>query len=109
MVIKNFYTFPSIVALVAKAQVADKRYYLITHIVDKLIEPPLHEMGHDLYAGDAHVGLVNVSYRAGHMILPDGHWDRVLRSALRAMQVDLKPHQVEAALFAFRPSSLRAL
>lgn len=84
--ILRFFSSPAIVASLAKAMVADKRYYLITHIVDKLIEPPLHEMGADLYAGDGHIALVNVWYYAGNTILPDGHWDRVLRASLRAMR-----------------------
>ncbi|WP_159597274.1 hypothetical protein [Hydrogenophaga sp. BPS33] len=54
-------------------------------MVDKLIEPPLHEAGHDLYAGDAHVGLVNVWYFAGPTIFP-GYWDRVLSAFVLAMR-----------------------
>lgn len=70
----------------SKALVADKRYYLITHLVDKLIEPTVYENGLDLYDGDAHVGLVNVWYHAGHTIFPDGAWEKVQRTFLRAIR-----------------------
>ncbi len=70
-----------------KFLMADKRYYVITHIVDKLIEPPLHEAGVDLYAGDAHVGLVNVWYYAGGSIFPHGHWDKVLKAFVSAVRL----------------------
>lgn len=58
----------------------------ITHLVDKLIESTLHEAGIDLYENDAHVGLVNLWYSAGHYLLPDGHWDRLLRAYVAAMR-----------------------
>lgn len=82
----SFFSSQELNSLTAKVMLADKRYYLITHIVDKLIEPPLHEAGHDLYAGDAHVGLVNVWYYAGHTIFPHGHWDKVMRAFLQAIR-----------------------
>ena len=82
----DFFSSPLLTASTAKFLLAEKRYYLITHIVDKLIEPPLHESGIDLYDGDGHVGLVNVWYYAGHTILPNGHWERVLHAVLRAMR-----------------------
>lgn len=70
----------------AKFEVADKRFWLVSHLVDKLIEPTLHEAGIDLYAGDAHVGLANVWYYTGHTIYPDGLWDKILRSFLQAIR-----------------------
>lgn len=73
-------------ALTVKFYMADKRYYVITHLVDKLIEPPLHEAGIDLYENDAHVGLVNLWYSAGHYLLPNGHWNRLLRAFVAAMR-----------------------
>ncbi|RQP21842.1 DUF3800 domain-containing protein [Piscinibacter terrae] len=82
----QFFSSPELTPSTAKFLLADKRYYLITHIVDKLIEPPLHEVGEDLYAGDAHVGLVNVWYHAGRIIFPDGHWDKVMHAVVRAMR-----------------------
>jgi hypothetical protein len=69
-----------------KFSMVDKRYYVITHLVDKLIEPTLHEAGLDLYEDDAHVGLVNVWYTAGPMILPNGHWERLLQAFVVAMR-----------------------
>lgn len=82
----NFFSSSELHISTAKFMLADKRYYLITHIVDKLIEPPLHEAGIDLYAGDAHVGLVNVWYYAGHTIFPFGLWDNVLLAFLQAIR-----------------------
>nr|WKF58245.1 hypothetical protein HUO10_002743 [Paraburkholderia busanensis] len=82
----QFFSSPELSPATAKALVADKRYYLITHLVDKLIEPTVHESGLDLYDGDGAVGLVNVWYYAGHIIFPEGAWEKVLRSFLRAIR-----------------------
>lgn len=75
--------------------VADKRYYVITHLVDKLIEPTLYERGIDLYAGDAHVNMVRMFYYAGPYIFPDGRWNRLLKAfvaTLRNPSVDALRH-----------------
>jgi Protein of unknown function (DUF3800) len=67
-----------------KFWVTDKFYYLIGHLVDKLIEPPLYEAGIDLYAKDAHVSLANLWFHAGPRIFPGGGWKRVLTAFLDA-------------------------
>lgn len=81
----SFFSSESLSSATTKLMLVDKRFYAITHLVDKLIEPPLFEAGHDLYAGDAHVGLVNVWYFAGRTIFP-GHWDRVLSAFVLALR-----------------------
>ncbi len=82
----KFLSSPELTSETVKFSLADKRYYVITHLVDKLIEPPLHQAGIDLYENDAQVGLVNVWYSAGPMILPNGHWERLLRAFVDAMR-----------------------
>ena len=82
----QFFASPEITPASTKLLVADKRYYVITHLVDKLIEPPVYEAGQDLYAGDAHVGLVNIWYYAGNTIFPGGHWDRVMHAFVAAIR-----------------------
>ena len=82
----EFFSAPEITNETVKFLAADKDYYIITHLVDKLIEPPLHEFGHDLYENDAHVGLVNVWYFAGHTIFLHGHWKKVKAAFVRAMR-----------------------
>lgn len=82
----ELFSSPALTIETVKFYVADKRYYVITHLVDKLIEPTLYELGIDLYENDAHVGLVNVWYSAGHYLLPNGHWDRLLRAFVDAMR-----------------------
>lgn len=82
----KLFAAPELTSETVKFWVTDKRYYVITHLVDKLIEPPLHEAGIDLYEDDAHVGLVNVWYMAGPMILPNGHWERLLQAFVAAMR-----------------------
>jgi hypothetical protein len=67
-----------------KFRVTDKKYYLVAHMVDKLIEPPLHEAHLDLYAADAHVSLTNIWYYAGPQIFPARQWKRVLEAFLDA-------------------------
>ncbi len=69
-----------------KFTVVDKRFYLISHLVDKIIEPPLHEAKIDLYARDAHLGLANIWYFAGNQIFPNGHWKKVLDAFLNAIR-----------------------
>jgi hypothetical protein len=69
-----------------KVFLTDKKFYLISHLVDKLIEPPLHEAGVDLYDRDAHVGLANVWFFAGHTIFPGGHWARVQKALVHAIR-----------------------
>ncbi|MFP3801991.1 DUF3800 domain-containing protein [Paraburkholderia sp. SIMBA_027] len=81
----KFFSSPELSPATAKALIADKRYYLITHLVDKLIEPPVHENGLDLYDGDGAVGLVNVWYYAGDTILP-GAWEKLLKAFLCAIR-----------------------
>ncbi|WP_395680492.1 DUF3800 domain-containing protein [Dokdonella sp.] len=66
--------------------VVDKRFYLIAQMVDKLIEPVLHEGGIDLYSRDAAVGMSNVWYYAGNYIFPSGAWDKLLGSLLAAIR-----------------------
>lgn len=82
----EFLSCPELRLSTAKFTLADKRYYLITHLVDKLIEPTLHESGLDLYAKDGHVGLVNVWYYAGKTIFPNRHWDKVLSAFEHAVR-----------------------
>lgn len=82
----ELFSSPALTVETVKFYMADKRYYVITHLVDKLIEPPLHEAGIDLYDNDAHVGLVNLWYFAGHYLLPHGHWERLLRAFVAAMR-----------------------
>lgn len=86
----EFLSAPELGAAVAKCMQADKRYYLITHLVDKLIEPILYENGMDLYAGDAHVGLTNVWYYAGKTIFTNGHWEKILIAFERAVRCPTK-------------------
>ncbi|HEY4293761.1 DUF3800 domain-containing protein [Luteibacter sp.] len=62
----------------AKVMVADKRFYLTAHLVDKLIEPALLDAGIDAYAGDTHVSLARLLHFAGPHILPNGGWRKVL-------------------------------
>lgn len=69
-----------------KLLMADKLYYVLTHLVDKLIEPPLHEAGIDLYARDGHVGLVNVWYYAGPRMIPEKAWKRLLQAFVTALR-----------------------
>jgi len=75
---------PELQTSTCKFRVTDKKYYLVAHLVDKLIEPPLHEANVDLYAADAHVGLTNIWYYAGPQIFPGGHWKHVLEAFLDA-------------------------
>lgn len=79
----------------AKFYLADKRYYVITHLVDKLIEPTLHKAGIDLYDGDAHVSLANVWFYAGHTIFPNGGWQKILGSFVRTLRERSKDSYAE--------------
>lgn len=63
---------------VVKAEVADKRFSLVAHLVDKLIEPVFHAMGEDLTDGDGQMGYANMLYFAGPHMLPAGEWDHLL-------------------------------
>lgn len=82
----KFFSSPELHQKNAKFMQADKRYYLITHLVDKLIEPVLHENGIDLYARDAHVRLTNVWYYAGQTIFTDGHWENIVKAFEQALR-----------------------
>lgn len=82
----EFFSAPEITKDSVKFLAADKDYYVITHLVDKLIEPPLYEAGLDLYKDDAHVGLVNLWYFTGHTIFVNGHWEKVKSAMVRAMR-----------------------
>ena len=70
----------------SKFTIADKRFYLISQLVDKVIESCMHEDGVDLYAGDAHIGLARVWYYTGFTIFTDGYWDNILEAFLRAVR-----------------------
>lgn len=82
----NFFRSPYLSVENSKFTVADKKYYLITHIVDKLIEPPLHENGIDLYENDAHVGLTNIWYYTGETIFP-GYWNKIQKAFVDAIRL----------------------
>jgi hypothetical protein len=75
---------PELQVSTCKFRVTDKKYYLVAHLVDKLIEPPLHAAGLDLYADDAHVRLTNIWYFAGPKIFPGGQCKHVLDAFLQA-------------------------
>lgn len=81
----KFFSSPELTLENSKFTLTDKKYYLITHIVDKLIEPPLYESGIDLYENDAHVGLVNLWYYTGDYIFP-GHWKNVQQAFLQVIR-----------------------
>ena len=95
-----------------KVLIADKRFYLISHLVDKVMEPLAHECGVDLYAGDAHGGLTNLWFYTGANIFPQGRWDGVLAAFLKALQLRgpisyaYFDDTVREA-FAFTPASMR--
>jgi hypothetical protein len=82
----NLFSLPELHPGNCRFTVTDKRFYLVSHLVDKLIEPSLHEANIDLYARDAHVALANIWYFAGDLILPNGHWRRVLKEFLSAIR-----------------------
>ncbi|HTE39787.1 MAG TPA: DUF3800 domain-containing protein [Steroidobacteraceae bacterium] len=82
----RFFSSDALTPVKCKFTAVDKRFYLITHLVDKLIEPTLHENDINLYSRDAHVGLVNVWYFAGQTIFPNGHWMKVLDAFLSAIR-----------------------
>jgi hypothetical protein len=82
----TFFSSPQLTLTSTKFTIADKRFYLVSHLVDKLIEPCLHEAGIDLYKGDAHVGLANIWYYTGDSILPNGQWARVLEAFLQSVR-----------------------
>lgn len=69
----------------SKFTIADKEYYLISHIVDKLIEPCLFDHGVDLYINDAHVGLTNIWYYTGESIFPR-YWRKILRAFVEVIR-----------------------
>ncbi|WP_246025075.1 DUF3800 domain-containing protein [Paraburkholderia dinghuensis] len=83
----HFFNAPAFAADNTKVLVADKRFYLISHLVDKVMEPLAHEFGVDLYAGDAHVGLTNLWFYTGANIFPFGYWDRILAAFLKVIQL----------------------
>ena len=82
----KFFSSPELKHETTRFMLTDKRYYVVAHLVDKLIEPSLHEAGIDLYAGDAHFGLVNVWLTSGPYFFPNGHWDRLLRALVTAFR-----------------------
>jgi hypothetical protein len=84
--LENFFRSAHLSAENSKFTLADKKYYLITHIVDKLIEPPLHESGIDLYKNDAHVSLTNIWYYTGETIFP-GYWNKIQKAFVHAIRV----------------------
>lgn len=86
----EFFMSAELSSSTAKAMLTDKHYYLITHLVDKLIEPPLYEHGIDMYASDAHVRLTNVWYYAGKYVFPYGHWKKVLTAFEQALRCPSK-------------------
>jgi hypothetical protein len=74
-----------------KIMAAHKRFYLVAHLVDKLIEPSLYERNIDLYAGDGHVSTAEMFYAAGPFIFPNGDWLRMLKAfeaAIRRRSLD---------------------
>ena len=77
---------PLLTPEVASVVMTDKRYYLATQLVDKLIEPPLYEAGIDLYARDQAVNLARVWHYAGPHIFPNGGWERVLMALQEALK-----------------------
>lgn len=82
----EFFESQGLAADNTKFTLADKKFWLVSHLVDKLIEPTLHEAGIDLYERDAHVNLANVWYYTGHTIFPSGHWDKLLDAFLVAIR-----------------------
>ena len=82
----EFFSSAAINQTNCKFTLADKKFYLVSHMVDKLIEPPLHEAAIDLYAADAHVRLANIWYFGGDLIFPNGGWKAVQVAFLNAIR-----------------------
>lgn len=70
----------------SKFTLIDKRFYLISQLVDKVIEPNLYKAGIDLYQRDAHIGLANIWYYTGHTIFPPKVWSFVIEAFLSAIR-----------------------
>ena len=82
----GFFSSSCFTPATTKAMVADKRFVVVAHLVDKLIEPAAHEDGVDLYDGDAQIAYANMLHLAGPFMLPDGRWDNVLKAFLAAIR-----------------------
>jgi len=66
--------------------VTDKKFSLSCHLVDKLIEPALYEIGVDIYAGDVALQLANNFHFYGPLAFPGGSWDKLLVALERALR-----------------------
>ncbi|RYG39296.1 MAG: DUF3800 domain-containing protein [Burkholderiales bacterium] len=64
----------------------DKRYYLASQLVDKIIEPAWYDRGHDLYARDGAINLARVWHYVGPHIFPGWRWDHVLSTFQDALR-----------------------
>jgi hypothetical protein len=65
---------------IVKFSVSDKRYVLITKMVDNLIEPLLYESGYDLYNQGGNIGLSNVLYYMYKTHLSKIEFEDILRN-----------------------------
>ncbi|MET4677721.1 MULTISPECIES: DUF3800 domain-containing protein [unclassified Luteibacter] len=74
----RFFSSEILTPEVVKAEVADKQFSLVAHLVDKLIEPGFDAMGIDLTDGDGQMAYANMLYFAGPGMLPAGGWDYLL-------------------------------
>ena len=64
----------------------DKRFYLVSQLIDKLIEPILYEDGFDLYEGDGHIALANLWFYTGNVMFPNGRWEELLNRFVHAIR-----------------------
>ncbi|WIH05132.1 DUF3800 domain-containing protein [Xanthomonas translucens pv. graminis] len=83
----NLFKSSLLTPAVATILMADKRFYLAVQLVDKLIEPPMHEAGIDLYARDGAVNLANLWHYAGNDIFRNGGWEQLLLAFKDALQL----------------------
>jgi len=65
---------------------ADKRFSLSAQLVDKLIEPAMHECGLDAYEGEFVQSLARLIHFSGEHAFPSGVWVKLLEAWGQAMR-----------------------
>ncbi|CAM5568785.1 DUF3800 domain-containing protein [Streptomyces aurantiogriseus] len=78
--------FDTLVGESILAFIANKRFMVVTKMVDVLVEELAHETGFNLYDGDAALGLANLYHLSGPVLGDPGAYDRMLQTFVDAVR-----------------------
>ncbi|MFF3967996.1 DUF3800 domain-containing protein [Streptomyces griseorubiginosus] len=87
-----------------RTYLVDKRFMVMTKMVDVIVEPMAHRDGYNLYEGQEALGLANLLHMAGPVMGDAGAYDRMLRAFVNWARQKATTEELYAAIAALKAS-----